>query len=370
MVDMNVFFDLQAYQFQEENQIQRKPRAYGDRFDPRQTMSGQEFKKHFRLSKDSVTRLCYLIEGDLKFPTERGRPIPPIVQVCITLNHYAGGHFQRISAWCGGVSQNGARLSLVRVTNALIRRKNMFIFMPDSDTMLRTAEQMQERFKLPRFAFAVDGCQVKFTSAPRGLPENKVPQMFWCRKQCYSINVQVTGNEKYICDLDVGWPGSTHDARIWNRSQAKRHIELQKRFLIAGDSGYPSSENLVKPYSTAESANDPQKRLFNQRLSGLRTVMSECLFGVWKARFPILRNLRTKFDLSQKIVVATAVLFNLARMWEDVDIQEEEEDDDAGGEGDDDDDTEEIVVHDAAIATIRQRGKILRDKLKDEMPPR
>ena len=80
--------------------------------------------------------------------------------------------------------------------------------------------------------------------------------------------------------------------------------------------------------------------------------------------------MQTKFALSQKIVVATAVLFNLARMWEDVDIQGEEEDDDAGDEGVDDDDTEEIVVHDAAIATIRQRGKILRDKLKDEMPLR
>ena len=53
-------------------------------------------------------------------------------------------------------------------------------------------------------------------------------------------------------------------------------------------------------------------------------------------------------------------------MWEDVDIQGEEEDDDAGDEGVDDDDTEEIVVHDAAIATIRQRGKILRYELKYE----
>ena len=67
---MNVFFDLQAYQFQEENQIRRKPRAYGDRFDPRQTMCDQEFNKHFRLSKDSVTRLCSLIEENLKFPTK------------------------------------------------------------------------------------------------------------------------------------------------------------------------------------------------------------------------------------------------------------------------------------------------------------
>ena len=88
-------------------------------------------------------------------------------------------------------------------------------------------------------------------------------------------------------------------------------------------------------------------------------------FSLWKENV-FLRNLRTKFDLSSKIVVATA----LARMWEDVDIQGEGEDDDAGDEGDDDDYTEEIIVDDAAIATIRQRGKILRDKLKDEMPLR
>ena len=81
-------------------------------------------------------------------------------------------------------------------------------------------------------------------------------------------------------DLDVGWPGSTHDARVWNRSMVKRHVERQRRFLIAGDTGYPISENLVKPYTTAEAGRDRTKRLFNRRLSGLRTVMSECLFGL------------------------------------------------------------------------------------------
>ena len=113
--------------------------------------------------------------------------------------------------------------------------------MPDSDTMLRTAEQMQERFKLPRFAFAVDGCQVKFTCAPRGLPENKVPQMFWCRKQCYSINVQVTGNEKFICDLDVGWLGSTYDAR-------KKIVDFAKawvRTVLCSDLAGSGACNLV-----------------------------------------------------------------------------------------------------------------------------
>jgi hypothetical protein len=48
-------------------------------------------------------------------------------------------------------------------------------------------------------------------------------------------------------------------------------------------------------------------------LSGLRTVMSENLYGVWKRRFPILKALRTDFTLSQKIIVATAILFNLGK---------------------------------------------------------
>ena len=55
--------------------------------------------------------------------------------------------------------------------------------------------------------------------------------------QEYALNVQLVGNDVFIYDLDVGWPGGTHDARIWNRSKNKRHIEIQKRFLLAGDSG-------------------------------------------------------------------------------------------------------------------------------------
>ena len=53
---------------------------------------------------------------------------------------------------------------------------------------------------------------MRFTEAPRGIPEDKVQQMFWCRRQFFSLNVQVVGNDKFIYDVDVGWPGSTHDA--------------------------------------------------------------------------------------------------------------------------------------------------------------
>ena len=82
-------------------------------------------------------------------------------------------------------------------------------------------------------------------------------------------------NDDRFLDIDVGWPGGTHDSRVWARSDVKLYIEEQRRFLIAGDSGYPISEVLIKPYSTAEAGNNRRKRIFNSKLSGLRTVMSE-----------------------------------------------------------------------------------------------
>ena len=137
-------------------------------------------------------------------------------------------------------------------------------------------------------------------------------------------------NEKYILDVDCSWPGSTHDSRVWNRSAVKAYMERQRRFCIAGDSGYPISEVLMKPYPTAEGAQCPRKRLFNKRISGLRTVMSENIYGVLKRRFPILKSMRTDLVLSQKIVIVTAVLFNIARMWKDdgPDIDEDTDSDD------------------------------------------
>ena len=68
----------------------------------------------------------------------------------------------------------------------------------------------------------------------------------------------------------------------------------------------------------------------------LRTVMSENQFGVWKKRFPILKGLRTRFELSQKIVVATAIRFNFGRMLNDDPLEDDDEE-----ESDHDSHTEE-----------------------------
>ena len=349
-------------QLAQVQQRQQHPKTFKKRIDPRTVMTDAEFKRHFRFSKESVGRLTDMLHDDLVFETNRGLPVPPLQSVCIALNHYSGGNFQRISGWCAGVSQNAARLCLVRVTEALIRRKSEFITMPSVAQMEETSQRMFEKFKLPRFACAVDGMQVPFSDAPRNIPANKTKQMFWCRKQFYSLNTQVVANDQLIYDIDCGWPGSTHDARVWMRSEVKRFLEQQRRFFIAGDSGYPISEILMKPYPVPEAAQDGRKRLFNKRISGLRTVMSECIYGVWKRRFPIMKGMRTDLEMSQKVIIATGVLFNISRLWGDEDIEDDDEEDN------DEEDDDNFVVQDAAAATIRLRGQVERERLKDRMP--
>lgn len=198
---------------------------------------------------------------------------------------------------------------------------------------------------------------MRFQDKPRQIPPNKHAQQYWSRKQCYSINAQEVANDQYIYDIDVGWPGSTHDSRIWSRSEVKPYLEQQRRFYCAGDSGYPISEILIKPYSTAEAANSRRKRLFNSRLSGLRTVMSENLYGVWKKRFPVLKALRTNVVYSQKIIIATAALFNFGRMLNDAPPDDVVDDEDFSA------DENDFVVIDSDDRTTRFRGQTERDRL-------
>ena len=51
--------------------------------------------------------------------------------------------------------------------------------------------------------------------------------------------------------------------------------------------------------------------------------MSENVFGRWKNRFPILRQLRVFLPLAQEIILATAILSNLAAVIDEPDMEDD-----------------------------------------------
>ena len=70
---------------------------------------------------------------------------------------------------------------------------------------------------------------------------------------------------------------------------------------------------------------------------------------------------RQQFRMSQKIILATTILFNIGRLWGDL----WDEDDDEGGDGEGDGEGEaDVVVQDNDEASVRIRGQLERDRLK------
>ena len=98
-------------------------------------------------------------------------------------------------------------------------------------------------------------------------------------------------------NVNIGWPGSVHDARIFSNSDvfvkgesgtllpnASRFFAgLPVPIVILGDPAYPLLSWLIKPYSGVGLSAKQQK--FNTRLSRARVVV-ECAFGRLKGILP------------------------------------------------------------------------------------
>jgi hypothetical protein len=109
---------------------------------------------------------------------------------------------------------------------------------------------------------------------------------------------------KRFLDIEVGWPGSVGDARVFQNLYLGSHYEDVLReyttmelpsgdttvenipAFILGDSAYPNTRHLVTTYKVTECDSDPSIRHLNHRLSKARYHV-EHAFGLLKGRFQI-----------------------------------------------------------------------------------
>lgn len=112
-------------------------------------------------------------------------------------------------------------------------------------------------------------------------------------------------------DIVARWPGATSDRTIFANSRLRRILQ-EGHFgngVLLGDSGYTLTQYLLIPL-----ANPTTRAALLYQESQIRTRnVVERSYGVWKRRFPCLRyQLRLKLDTCMAVIVATAVLHNIA----------------------------------------------------------
>ncbi|CAG7826614.1 unnamed protein product, partial [Allacma fusca] len=116
----------------------------------------------------------------------------------------------------------------------------------------------------------------------------------------------------FFC-VNPNWPGATHDARVLrNTSLCQRFDDGWRPFpgaIILGDSGYGLSDWLIPPLFN-NPTNDAERK-FNRHHKQTRRLI-ECAYGIMKERFPCLNHLRLQPRKAGLVIIACAVLHNIA----------------------------------------------------------
>ena len=129
----------------------------------------------------------------------------------------------------------------------------------------------------------------------------------WHNFQSASVQVQaVCDAHLRFLDIDAGWPGSVHDARVFRQCDLYTHLDagnLPEDQHLLGDSAYGLTMYMITPYRNNGHLTEVQKA-FNRRHSSTRSAI-ERAFGLLKCKF---RRLNDKLDMTCLEMIPTVIL--------------------------------------------------------------
>lgn len=148
------------------------------------------------------------------------------------------------------------------------------------------------------------------------IPAPKIDrQSYVNRKAFYSVNLQaICDSNAIFLDVFTGWPGSSHDSRVWRNSPISNFLEqpnvIPNNTHIIADSAYSLKPYLICPFRDNHHLTRAQKN-FNTKLSAKRSVI-ERAFGLLTARFRRLKFLNmSNLQEIPNVIIACCVLHNI-----------------------------------------------------------
>ena len=284
----------------------------------------EEFVRNLRMNVVVFGKLCDELREYISPDPEAMRRdvISSEKRLAIVLYYLKDQGSLRMTANAFGVSVATVSVSLRKVCGAICKLGPKYIKFPlTTEEIKGAALEFEKKFHFPQVIGCIDG-----THIPIRKPQED-PHDFFCYKMKYSLNCQAVCNEKGLfLDVEIQWPGSVHDARVYANSSVNnkfRTKEIPRLYqelvpgyapvppLLLGDPAYPLLPNLMKEYPTSRT---DKEELFNNSLRAARNQI-ECAFGRLKARWRILnRPLDVDIQFSCSLIYACFVLHNYCEL--------------------------------------------------------
>lgn len=227
------------------------------------------------------------------------------------MRFYATGSWLQTAGDFIGIHRSTGSRIVSLVSHCIAKMARKFINFPTSiEERNQVAAGFYSIAKFPQCIGAIDCTHVRIQS-----PGGANTEIYRNRKGFCSFNVQtVVDATGRIQNIVVCWPGSSHDSTIFNHSRIRHQFENGEfnDFVLVGDSGYGLTKYLLTPLGNPQ---NEAEDLYNEAQIRTRNPV-ERSYGIWKRRFPILSfGIRVKLDRIESIIVATAVLHNIATFF-------------------------------------------------------
>ncbi|XP_065928319.1 putative nuclease HARBI1 [Magallana gigas] len=283
-------------------------------------MNEIEFKKHFRLSRDTYNILLTELGPSLKYrQRSTGKPaLTPDKQLLVFLWYMANQDSMREDACLFGVSPFSVHRCVRRTSKTLCDKLlRKFIVWPDHDAQEQISNVIYESSGLPNCIGFIDGTHIGLSFLPNGDKD------YINRKGYPSIQLQLVVDDKMmIRDTYVGWPGCVHDARVYRNSPIFNCLEHDSgvhlapgKYLI-GDAAYPLSPFMMTPFKAVGNLSNAQK-LYNRKVSSVRQTVERTI-GHLKGRFRRLRELYCmNIEDCCYLITSACILHNLCVLKKD-----------------------------------------------------
>ena len=249
-------------------------------------------------------------------------------RVAITLWYLSTGSDFRTIGHLFGVSKSAVCI-IVQEVCAVITKKLLpvFIQFPKGEKLHQTVDGFMEKYRFPQCFGVVDGSHIPIVS-PQYYPAD-----YYNRKGWHSVILQGTVNHLgQFIDVNVGWPGRVHDARVFSNSkifelgQAGKLVPDCAKTLttnsqkvplcILGDPAYPLLPWVMKAFADNGRLTRQQKT-FNYRLCRTRVVV-EHTYGRLKGRWRcLLKQLDIDVSNVPDLVAACCTLHNICEAHKD-----------------------------------------------------
>ena len=252
----------------------------------------EEFLAAFRITRDSFFLLLEEMKTKKAFrnKSRKKQPRPIAYQLLVFLfrigNEGSAGGSHRVSQFFG-IAKGSVTNYVRRCVLALLEMKDDIVNWPDEN------ERDEMRKRLSAYGFwhcvgIIDGTLIELAFRPQSYHE-----CYFSRKCMYALNVMIIcDDKKRVTYYNAGWPGSTHDNRVFRNSKLFYNRERyfsQKEYLL-GDSAYSASPIMVQSFKKQAAVADlpPNHEFFNTCLAQVRIASEHCI-GILKGRFQCLK---------------------------------------------------------------------------------